>query len=195
MKVNNKDKIIAVATKLFEELPYDKVSVDRIIEESNTSKGTFYHYFKSKDDLLIHYAYKYDERFKEFVENLSENINSIEKIKRYIEFYFNSVFKDYIGITGYSLLKKMYINLLSEKSPSKDYMLNKERYSYTTLAKLVEEGKDKGEILKDIDTEEIMDSLYLLLRGSIYHWFNKKNDEVIKIGSNLVDLYLKSISK
>ncbi|MFZ7132326.1 MAG: TetR/AcrR family transcriptional regulator [Eubacteriales bacterium] len=47
----NKVKIYRVAEQLFFEKGYIDTSVDEIIKRSNTSKGTFYHYFKNKADL------------------------------------------------------------------------------------------------------------------------------------------------
>ena len=44
--------VAEAAFRLFRERGYDNVSVDDIIAATGTSKGTFYHYFKSKDELL-----------------------------------------------------------------------------------------------------------------------------------------------
>jgi len=44
--------VIETAMRLFVEKGYEHVSVDEIIGAANISKGTFYHYFDSKDDLL-----------------------------------------------------------------------------------------------------------------------------------------------
>ena len=44
--------VAETAFRLFRERGYDNVSVDDIIAATGTSKGTFYHYFKSKDELL-----------------------------------------------------------------------------------------------------------------------------------------------
>lgn len=49
----NKIKIYEVAAKLFYQNGYSNTSVDSIIEESQTSKGTFYHYYKNKAELGI----------------------------------------------------------------------------------------------------------------------------------------------
>ena len=46
-------KIINAAKKLFQEKGYKKTSVDEIADNSILSKGTFYHYFKSKENLFI----------------------------------------------------------------------------------------------------------------------------------------------
>ncbi|WP_370636225.1 FAD-dependent oxidoreductase [Cohnella sp. CFH 77786] len=47
-----KAMVAETALKLFAERGYDHVSVDDIIEATGTSKGTFYHYFRSKEELL-----------------------------------------------------------------------------------------------------------------------------------------------
>jgi len=44
--------IIKKAEKLFAKKGYDNTSVADIIEKVGIAKGTFYHYFKSKDELL-----------------------------------------------------------------------------------------------------------------------------------------------
>ena len=49
---NTKSKIIAAAWKLFYEQGYEETTLEEIILESGTSKGSFYHYFDGKDALL-----------------------------------------------------------------------------------------------------------------------------------------------
>ncbi len=44
-----KKKIVTAAWKLFYRQGYDDTTVDEIIREAGTSKGTFYHYFDGKD--------------------------------------------------------------------------------------------------------------------------------------------------
>jgi AcrR family transcriptional regulator len=45
-------EIVDTSERLFRELGYAKVSVDRIISEIDVAKGTFYYYFKSKGEIL-----------------------------------------------------------------------------------------------------------------------------------------------
>ena len=55
MKKNNKNtkgRIINAAWRLFYEQGYDDTTIEEIIDESLTSKGSFYHYFEGKDALL-----------------------------------------------------------------------------------------------------------------------------------------------
>lgn len=48
-----KDDIIQAALWEFGKYDYNTASVNAIIESSNTSKGTFYHYFRNKTDLYM----------------------------------------------------------------------------------------------------------------------------------------------
>ena len=52
-----KKKIVSAAWKLFYEQGYDDTTVDDIVLESGTSKGSFYHYFSGKDALLSSLSY------------------------------------------------------------------------------------------------------------------------------------------
>ena len=54
---NTKGRIVSAAWKLFYENGYDDTTIEEIIFESGTSKGSFYHYFDSKDALLGSLAY------------------------------------------------------------------------------------------------------------------------------------------
>jgi AcrR family transcriptional regulator len=47
-----KNEIVTAAKKLFFETGYDATSIQDIIDSLGIAKGTFYHYFKSKDELL-----------------------------------------------------------------------------------------------------------------------------------------------
>jgi len=45
-------EIVETAERLFHEIGYTSCSVERIIREIGVAKGTFYHYFKSKEEIL-----------------------------------------------------------------------------------------------------------------------------------------------
>ncbi len=52
MSKNRKQELIKLAYELFIKEGYDNVSVDEIIAKANIAKGTFYYYFKSKEEML-----------------------------------------------------------------------------------------------------------------------------------------------
>ena len=75
---NTKGKIITAAWKLFYELGYDETTVDEIIEESGTSKGSFYHYFDGKDALLSSLSELFDAKYSELSETMDRSANAFD---------------------------------------------------------------------------------------------------------------------
>ena len=50
-----KEKIFQAAKKILRKSGYEKLSIKNICEEAGVSNGSFYHHFKTKDDLLSYY--------------------------------------------------------------------------------------------------------------------------------------------
>ena len=65
---NTKARIVSAAWKLFYEQGYEETTVEEIIFESETSKGSFYHYFDGKDALLSSLSVLFDERHEELMQ-------------------------------------------------------------------------------------------------------------------------------
>jgi len=76
-----KNKIIEAAHLFFSEKGYDKTSVNDIINKLSISKGAFYHYFNSKDEVLdaiiLDYAAEAVDMMYEIVYNPA--LNGLEK--------------------------------------------------------------------------------------------------------------------
>ena len=48
-----RDRLLAAGTRLFAERGYDATSVQQVVQAAAVTKGAFYYYFDSKDDLLL----------------------------------------------------------------------------------------------------------------------------------------------
>ena len=66
---DRKREIIETAEDLINRYGYEDTTVERIINQVGIAKGTFYHYFRSKDDLLDHLV---DGLIEEVTENIRE---------------------------------------------------------------------------------------------------------------------------
>ena len=73
---NTKGKIVSAAWKLFYEQGYDNTTVEEIIAESGTSKGSFYHYFEGKDALLETLSILFDEKYEE-LQGVAEAMDAV----------------------------------------------------------------------------------------------------------------------
>ena len=80
MENKTKRKIVAAAWQLFYERGYDYTTVDEIIARSQTSKGSFYHYFEGKDALLGSLSIIFDEKYEELMKTLDPETDAFDKL-------------------------------------------------------------------------------------------------------------------
>ena len=67
-----KDEFLDTAQQLFFTQGYDQTSVDAIIRKMGLSKGTFYYYFESKEDLLDKLTCKMGDKILEEVKKIAD---------------------------------------------------------------------------------------------------------------------------
>jgi AcrR family transcriptional regulator len=72
-----RDKLLRVAREVFEEDGFDGASISRIVEGANVSRGTFYLYFESKEDIFRTLA---DEMLGQVVE-LQRPLDTVDPIE------------------------------------------------------------------------------------------------------------------
>lgn len=58
---------------------YSKLSISKLTSELDISKGSFYTYFSSKDEMLGEILDEYTVNIKSFIENLEKNSNSVDE--------------------------------------------------------------------------------------------------------------------
>jgi AcrR family transcriptional regulator len=82
-------EIIETAAGLFSEHGYDQTSVNMIIEEIGIAKGTFYHYFSSKDEVLEVIVDLMVDRVGTGIENISkdESMTALQKLAAGTKFF------------------------------------------------------------------------------------------------------------
>ena len=79
-----KDEIIKIAFELFFSKGYSSVSVNDIIKEAKISKGGFYTYFKSKQEVFVEIVKRSDVKKANIVKELSKEMTPTEKVRVYI---------------------------------------------------------------------------------------------------------------
>lgn len=53
---NTRKKLIQAALKLLKEKGFKAINVEEITKEAGVAKGTFYIYFKRKEDIILEYS-------------------------------------------------------------------------------------------------------------------------------------------
>lgn len=76
--MQKRQRVIDQALRMFAERGYENVSVDEILKEAGIAKGTFYHYFESKEDILLDFGKSQIEIIDRWEEDSPKNIASLE---------------------------------------------------------------------------------------------------------------------
>jgi AcrR family transcriptional regulator len=86
-----RNELMDAAEQLFVEKGYEHTSASDIIRKVGVAQGTFYYYFKSKDEILNAVIDRYVERYMEFVESIAADgrMNALQKIQRIIDTLFS----------------------------------------------------------------------------------------------------------
>lgn len=81
-KVANRQAILTAARRVFAELGYDAASVRDIIRGTELASGTFYNYFRSKEEVFEALADDGARRFRPILRQARENARSFEDYLR-----------------------------------------------------------------------------------------------------------------
>ena len=161
---NTKSKIVDAAWRLFYEQGYDDTTVEDIIFESGTSKGSFYHYFAGKDALLSSLSYLFDEKYEEIEEQINPEMGSFDKLM----FYNDELFKMIENRISIDLLARLYSSQLITKSEK--HLLDRNRTYYKLLRQTISVGQESGELRSDVSANEIVKAYALCERAILYDW-------------------------
>ena len=161
---NTKGKIVSAAWKLFYEYGYDETTVEDIIYESGTSKGSFYHYFEGKDSLLGTLSFLFDEKYEELKEKITDNMNSFDVL-----IFLN---KELFMMIESSIDIGLLSGLLSTQlvTRGEKHLLDRNRVYYKLLRQIVAKGQEKGELRNDFSVGEIVKMYAMIERSLMYDW-------------------------
>ena len=161
---NTKARIVNAAWKLFYEQGYEDTTVEDIIFESETSKGSFYHYFDGKDALLSSLSVLFDEQYEQLMERLDLPENSVDLLQ-----YLNrALFETIENRVSIDLLSRLFSSQLVTRGQR--HLLDRTRTYYKLLRRVISEGQEKGEIRREFTVEEISRAYAMFERGLMYDW-------------------------
>lgn len=165
-KSNNqtKSKIVSAAWQLFYDQGFDNTTVDEIIRLSGTSKGSFYHYFESKDSLIGSLAYLFDEKYAELEQQLDYGKNAVDNML-FLTRELCMMIENNIDI---ELLSRLYAQQLSKRGQKE--LLDHTRLYYRLLKKLTIQGQERGEITRQKSSAEIVRLYAITERSLLYDW-------------------------
>ncbi len=190
--VNSDKKIDFICEKAYEEFIKNGVnnfSLNKFIESLNMSKGQFYYYFKTKEELIFEVIDRKSEKFFEETETkISEAQTFYDKLLALFSFYLDSAAPENIQFD--KLMKdtfSMYLNVENEFIKQK----NAECYDYIfgITNEIFTEMIEKGTLKED--SKEFIPSLIATTDGMYLQSMILENYDLKK---NLTD-YIRMLDK
>ena len=189
-KSDTKGRIVSAAWKLFYQYGYNNTTIDDIVEESNTSKGSFYHYFSSKDDLMGSLSYLFDEKYEELMETMDPSLSPVEKLITMNQELFLMI-ENTVSVSMLSQLFAAQLTSMSEKR-----LLDPDRTYYKLLRQIAIEGQSQGLFRDDLSVNDITKSYALFERGMMYDWcISSGNYSLCQYSEKMLPLFIAGLTK
>ncbi len=172
-----KKEILDTALELFQSIGYSKTTVEEIISRVGIAKGTFYHYFTSKKEVLSILADNIVNLMAESAQSITDNpeISALEKVKLILRGN-NPTFDE-----GYEVANFLHLpenRELHERINAQTILL-----FGPILAKVVEQGQLEG----IFSVERPLETVQFLLAGSLFIFnstlFNWSDNQVVALST------------
>ncbi|WP_040208751.1 TetR/AcrR family transcriptional regulator [Neobacillus jeddahensis] len=184
-----KERITEQSIRLFEKKGFSETSIQDIVDSLGVTKGTFYYYFSSKEELLmdIHQGYidelltQQDGIFKDGTKSCKEKLLEI-------------VFMILRDIESRGSAAKIFFRELKNLNAERFALIDTKRDQFRfNIETLIKTGMDNGEFRQDLNASIIAFGILGITNWS-FHWFKPDGScserEVAEI---FVDMILKGI--
>ncbi|GLY10393.1 TetR/AcrR family transcriptional regulator [Bacillus badius] len=183
-----KERILETSLVMFEKHGYHGVTVDQIVAECGTSKGGFYHNFKSKDELLYHIhdifiSYVLD-RAKQAYADYSTPVSRLCAV--------------ILSFTKVFDLYKPHITVFYQESTylKGDFQekINEKRDEYRKIIlQIIQEGQKSGDFRPEVSAEITTMAIIGMVNWT-YKWFKKEGElSIEEIGGIFNDLLVHAL--
>lgn len=157
-----KARIFNAAKQILQEQGYEALSIKNICEAAGVSNGSFYHHFKTKDDLLSYYI---EEQPSINPDYLDLPGNAEEAKTAIIRVYLNYV--HYCRELGVAFMSNYY----TPKNQSLNPLTRTERpYPIVTVHDYLKRAMDAGVITLPLPLEDVTSDIRIIVIGNVFDW-------------------------
>jgi AcrR family transcriptional regulator len=192
--VNLKERIIHESLRLFSLKGFLSTSINDILEAANTSKGGFYNHFASKEDLFYEVLDEARRIWRERnLSGLDEIESPIGKIKKLLENFRDQYLKDADNFPGGCIFLTFSVEL-DDQSPHLSKEVNRGFVGLKAMLKrLLDEGKESGELTDNVSTSAITEMLFAGMLGATVIYGVEKSPESLDRSINALIDYLEKL--
>jgi AcrR family transcriptional regulator len=169
-------------------------SINDILEAANTSKGGFYNHFASKEDLFFEALNEARRIWRERnLSGLDEIESPVGKIKKLLENFRDRYLKDGKDFPGGCIFLTFSVEL-DDQCPHLSKEVNKGFVGLKAmLNRLLDEGKESGELSDSVSTNAITEMLFAGMLGATVIYGVDKSPESLDRSINALIDYLEKL--
>ena len=159
-----KRKLISTALELLKEKGFDAINVEDITKKAGVAKGTFYTYFKRKEDIVLDIS---RVPFGEIAQELQKmsDLKLIDKLTHYFH-----RFMECVESCGINTCRQWTRDVLDPNNVPENKDGQKWKYDYEMLRDILANAVNTGELKKDAPVELLAHVLICELYGMMTCW-------------------------
>ena len=163
-----KESIFQAEKRNLQKSGYEELSIKNICEEAGVSNGSFYHHFKTKDDLLSYYI--------EDQPSIDPDRLELPKNKEYAKETIIHVYLNYV-----KYCKELGVEFMAGYYTPHNQALNptirtERPYPIVTVQHYLERALEANAIQLNLKIEEITTDIRMIVIGNVFEWAMRNGD-------------------
>ena len=180
-------RIVAAAKKLIAENGFENVSIEEIAKEAEVSTGSFYTYFKKKEDVIEELNQLSFYRLAEITNEMKDK-GLDDRLKYYCRQFLSEI--ERVGIEICRQWIRNNITPVNMEISGKE--TTKYNHDYLAMKSLLEEGISRGELAADTPVDEMAFYINAQLYGLMVAWCMT---DASVVGSDRTDAFWETVMK
>ncbi len=172
-----KSEILDIAEDLFIRKGYDKITINDLLEKANISKGGFYHYFPSKENVLHSVIERLIDGLIERTKIILDdpNLNTIKKLKRILERNENFSINQF---RNRQIIKNFYLN--KNKTLIYHFHLRFKDKMKPLMTNLIKQGIKEGYFKGNLYLDETIEVIFMMVISANFLIIGKDKEDIRK---------------
>lgn len=183
-----KERIFQAAKTILQRSGYENLSIKNICEKAGVSNGSFYHHFKTKDDLLSYYIEAQptvNPALLDMPQNKEEAVNAIVGVYLNYASYCKELGVDFVA--GYYTPRNQALNpdIRTERP-----------YPIVTVQQYLEKAVVANAIQLKLTIAEVVNDIRMLVIGNAFEWAMRNGEVDMEVNiKRSLSHYLESVLK
>ena len=169
-----RERILGEAVAEFKDYDYDVASINRIVERSGISKGSFYQYFKDKEDLYLYIMSIIGEKKIQYLTPSMMNFAEVN--------FYDALREMYRAGIEFALENPDYAEIGNRMMKDTSGLLQKIRETFSPkgddmFIALLQKGQASGDVRADLDLRLVAKIMISMQISVVEYYFEKHQDE------------------